>query len=86
MLTADQARQQSKTVIEQNSKETEIRLQEAVSAAIKQGSYKTNFYPRNMAEQELACVLLNFAGYAYTKVRAQDQRDKDYITISWEVV
>lgn len=84
MLTAGQARAQSTAVVKQNSQETEMRLQEVINSAIKQGSYRANFYPRNKAEQELACTLLTFAAYTFTEVRAQDQRDKDYISISWE--
>lgn len=85
MLTALEARDQSTQAMKERRQNIMASVESVISSAIAQGSYKANYYPRNSGETEILMVdVLPDLGYNVVHVQAKDQRDKDYLTISWE--
>lgn len=84
MISADESRQLSKTAIETSTAELEKKLEECIQAAIRQGSYKSQFYARSSVESILAVRILKDNGFRAEVCHAKDPRDKAYILISWE--
>lgn len=83
MLSAKEAHNQTSMVISENEKQLREKLTTAVQSAIKQGSMITQFYPRSQVEAVLAMRILKEHEYDTELVHAKDQRDNDYIKISW---
>lgn len=85
MITAWQAKEQSTQAMKERRENIMASVESVISSAIAQGSYKANYYPRNSGETEILMLdVLPELGYSVVHVQAKDQRDKDYLTISWE--
>lgn len=84
MLTALQAKEKATQAMKERRENIMSSVQSVIDSAISQGSYKGQYYPRNSGETEILMDLLPELGYNVVHVQAKDQRDKDYLTISWE--
>lgn len=83
MINAKEAAQQTAEKVQSLTADLESKLQEVIDAAIKQGSCKTSFFPRNAFDSGKSVALLDSSGYGVKVISAQDQRDRDRIEISW---
>ena len=83
MISAKEAAKQTAESIVQMTNVLAARLQEVISASIKQGSCKATFYPKNKFEAEHAVLLLENQGFTAKLHLAADQRDNDRIEIDW---
>lgn len=85
MFSASEAAAASKTSLENLTAELKSRMQDTINSAIKQGSCKATFYPRNAFECANAMTILTEHGYDVKKHDSKDQRDHDRIDIQWGI-
>lgn len=84
IIDAKAAKEATTQVIETQTRELQKRIGDVIQAAILQGAFKANFYPRSAAELDIAVPLLRGMSYDAHHVSASDQRDKDFIRIEWK--
>lgn len=83
MLSATMARKGTEEAAANRREQVGIELENVISAAVAQGSFKTTYYPKNSAHAAIAEELLKEHCYGYQPVPATDQRDRDSINITW---
>lgn len=83
MINAQEAAKKSKDALDAATEDLKTSLQKVIDAAIKQGSCKAAFFPRNKFESENSIAVLQHHGYDATLTLAKDQRDNDRIDITW---
>lgn len=83
MLSATMARKGTEEAAAHQREQVGIELDNVISAAVAQGSFKATYYPKNSAVAVVAEALLKEHCYGYQHVPATDQRDRQSINITW---